>query len=295
MTAALGLLFAFGAFLFWGFGDFLIQRSTRKLGDWETLFVITAFGTVVLMPFVYKDIGFVFSFQDSSFWLLLLVAAVLFIAALLDFEALKHGKLSIIEPIMALEVPVAAILSTTIIREQLSWLEIVLMAILVLGLVGVSIKAHHLKSFKARSWLERGVVLVALGSIFMGISNVAVGFASRVTSPLLTNWFINAFIATVSIIYILYNNRLQHLSSDFKKNKKLIFPMSAIDNAAWICFAFAASMAPIAIVVAITESYIALAALLGMMVNRERLMHHQKAGLVAALASAVILAVMTAG
>ena len=53
-------------------------------------------------------------------------------------------------------------------------------------------------------------------------------------------------------------------------------------------------MIPIAIAVAISESYIALAALLGMLINREILMKHQKAGLIAALASAVLLSMITA-
>jgi hypothetical protein len=35
----IGVGFAFIAMLCWGVGDFLIQKSARKLGDWETLFV----------------------------------------------------------------------------------------------------------------------------------------------------------------------------------------------------------------------------------------------------------------
>lgn len=43
---SLGILFAFVAMLFWGFGDFMIQKSTRKIGDWETVFLIT-FATTI--------------------------------------------------------------------------------------------------------------------------------------------------------------------------------------------------------------------------------------------------------
>lgn len=68
--------------------------------------------------------------------------------------------------------------------------------------------------------------------------------------------------------------------------------ISTFDNAAWISFAFAASLAPIAIVVALSESYIALAALLGLMINKEKLMKHQKLGLVISILSAIILAII---
>ncbi|MBU3978359.1 EamA family transporter [Patescibacteria group bacterium] len=57
----MGILFAFIALFSWGIGDFLIQKSTRKFGDWLALFYICAFSTVVLLPFVYKDLGVVIS------------------------------------------------------------------------------------------------------------------------------------------------------------------------------------------------------------------------------------------
>ena len=65
MGLAIGILFAFAALIFWGFGDFLIQRSTRKFGDWETLFLIATFGAIVLTPFVRNDLAQIFSSIDS--------------------------------------------------------------------------------------------------------------------------------------------------------------------------------------------------------------------------------------
>jgi len=49
-----GIIFAFGAMLFWGFGDFLIQRTTRKIGDIETLAFISIFGSIGLLPVLLK-------------------------------------------------------------------------------------------------------------------------------------------------------------------------------------------------------------------------------------------------
>src|SRR3989344_8031829 len=106
MNLELGILFSVIALLCWGFGDFLIQRSTRKFGDWETLFIISLFGTIVLTPFIYKDLPNLFEFS-KEFWILFGISFILLIAAILDFEALKKGKLAIIEPVLALEVPVS--------------------------------------------------------------------------------------------------------------------------------------------------------------------------------------------
>jgi len=282
-----GIVFAFGALLFWGFGDFLIQRSTRKFGDWETLFIVTLFGAVITTPFVYGSLPHLFSFEDGSLLVLTTVSVVLLVAALLDFEALREGKIAVIEPMYALEVPIAAILAFTILSEGLGLPEIALVTVLVAGLMLVSLKSHHLSR---KRWVEKGALLALLGSLFMGSSNFLVGFASRVTTPFMTNWFLNVFIALVCLSYIVCKGRLGRLERHVRDNTRLIFTVSAFDNLAWIAFAFAATLIPIAIAVAISESYIALAALLGMLLNREMLMRHQKAGLFVALSSAVGLA-----
>ena len=286
MGLELGILFAFAALLFWGFGDFMIQRSTRRFGDWETLFVITAFGAVALTPFIYQDLGPLFSLEDNTFLVLVTVSVVLLFASLLDFEALKKGKIAIVEPVLALEVPVTAILAFSIISEGLQLEQAVLITVLVAGLFLVSMKSHYLRR---RAWLERGVFLAIAGSIFMGLSNFMVGFASRATNPLLTNWFINLFLTLISLFYIVSNRRIGKLVADFRGNTKAMLTVSTLDNLAWISFAFAASLIPIAVAVAISESYIALTALLGLLINRELLLKHQKIGLVIALGSAIIL------
>ena len=289
MEPTIGILFAFAALICWGFGDFLIQRSTRRFGDWETLFLITAFGAIILTPFVIKDLVNILT-GTSILWLLLFIALSLHVAALFEFEALKRGKLAVTEPVMAIEVPVSAILAFIILKESVTLLQALVIALLLVGLILVSLRSRH---FSKKAWLEKGVFIMVIGSIFMGASNFLVGLGSRVTNPLLTNWFINVVAAVICLGYMLRKNRLRKLLRDVKENPRLILAVSAFDNFAWIAFAFAMTLIPIAIAVAISESYIALAALLGLVINREKLLTRQKIGLVVSLASAVILAAIT--
>ena len=65
--------------------------------------------------------------------------------------------------------------------------------------------------------------------------------------------------------------------------------MIVLDNTAWIAFAFAMTFSNIGIVVALTESYIVIAVLLGVFVNKEYLRMHQKIGVAIAVASAIAL------
>lgn len=69
---------------------------------------------------------------------------------------------------------------------------------------------------------------------------------------------------------------------------------AVLDNAAWISFAFATTFISIGIATAISEGYIALAALLGIFLGREKLRGHQLAGVIVALTAILILAASAA-
>jgi len=285
MAIEIGVLFAFGALIFWGFGDFLIQRSTRRVGDWETLFVIVGTGAIILTPFVWNDLAILS--QQGPFLALLAASSVITVAAMFDFESLKRGKIAIIKPVCALEVPIAAVLAIIVISETLGMAEIILISTLVIGLIMISLRSHH---FSRKAWIERGVFLAIVGAILMGMSNFLIALGARITNPLMVIWFSSMFMSMICIFYLMTNRRLGNMMHDFRRNPKLMLSVGVMDNLAWISFAFAASLIPISIAVALSESYIALAALLGLMINRERLSAHQKVGLITALGSAALLA-----
>lgn len=290
MTVEIGIGLAFVAMLCWGFGDFLIQKSSRKFGDWETLFVITAFGAVVLLPFVWGSMYRVITNQSGELFVLVVASVFIFLAALVDFEALKRGKLSIVEPIWSLEVPSAAILAYFIIGETISILQIILIACLIFCLVLIAFREKH---FNKKFLIEKGVVIAFFGAFLMGSANFFMGWAGRISDPLMVVFFTNLFMAILTFIYMAYNRGLGNMVNHWKNNYGLLLPMAISDNVAWIAFVFGMSLAPIAVVTALSESYIIVAVLLGLTVNQEKLQSHQKFGLIGAVASAIILAVVT--
>lgn len=287
MIVQIGVILALVAMLFWGIGDFLIQRSTRKFGDWETLFFITLFGAVALTPFVYKDIANIAQWGSTGILLLVASAIVLLLAALLEFESLKKGKLSIVEPIWSLEIPASALLAFIILREVISSYQIILIGMLIAGLILISLRSYHLTK---RIWLEKAALLALFAALMMGAANFFIGWGSRETTVLLTKWFVDATVALISFVYLFYKKRIHKIDLDFKSNKKLLLSMCIFDNLAWVAFGFALVLAPISIAVAISESYIIITVLLGLFVNKEKLKYHQKIGLIIAVLAAIILA-----
>src|SRR3989344_4529122 len=97
MSHYLGIFFAFIALVSWGFGDFFIQKTTRVLGSWKALFFIGIVGLVGLFPFVKNDLG---SLNGANLLFLSILGVVVLFAAFFDFEALRQGKIAIVEPIL---------------------------------------------------------------------------------------------------------------------------------------------------------------------------------------------------
>ena len=290
MTISVGIGLAFVAMLCWGIGDFWIQKSTRKVGDIEALFFVTAFGAVVLLPFVYKNIGALFAFSANTLLILGILCIVLLLAALLDFEALRVGKLAVVEPIWSFEVPVAAFLAFFILGEKVTAIQIFLIVALLTGLALISIK----KEFQFRHLLlERGTLLALLGAVFMGAANFFMGWGARLSDPIMANFVTDVFIGVVTGIIILARGNLRESVRDMGRNKNVLLQMSVADKVAWVAFAFAMTLAPIGVTVALSESYIIIAVLLGLAVNRERLAPHKKIGLLLAIISVVTLAAIT--
>jgi drug/metabolite transporter (DMT)-like permease len=283
----MGILLAFVALLAWGFGDFLIQKSARNFGNWVALFYISAFGSIVLFPFVYNDIGHAVSAHSV---LLLGASVVILFAGLLDFEALRIGKISVVEPMYALEIPVAAVLAAYVIHETLTVPQVIFMVAIIAGIFLISTRSFSaLKKLNA----EKGVWQAIVATIGMGAVNFLFGVGSRETSPLMINWFTSLFIAIVTLIYLICTSRVGEIVANLKEKKLLVLGVSFFDNLAWVSFSYAMLFIPIAIATGISEGYIAFAGALGLMFNQEKLRRHQWIGFFLIVISVVLLAFIT--
>ena len=293
MSISLGIGLAFIAMLCWGFGEFLIQKSSRKIGDVESLFLITLIGAIILLPFVWKDIFALITggiVGNKTLAILLAASIILLIAAITDFEGLKRGKLAVVEPIWSFEVPVSAAMAFIILGERVSLIQILLIVLLLIFLAMVGFRNKKLdKTF----FFEKGVFVAFLGAVFMGVANFMMGWGGRVSSPLMVNFFTDAFIMIIMAILLMRDRKLAQTFRDLKKNIAVMLPMSISDKVAWVAFVFAMTLAPIAVATALSESYIIVAVILGLFINHEKIHAHQRIGLVGAVAVAIVLAILT--
>ena len=291
MNSFLGVTFAVLAVLCWTAGDFSIQRGTRRFGNWATLFLIGVLGMILLFPFIQSELREVwgspylvtfFSFQS----------AVTLIGALFLFEGLKQGKLAVIEPVFGLELPFTVFFSIIFGGELLGISTYLIIGGVFVGLLLVSATDLKFLHFH-RTVFERGVLYAAIGSVVMGPMNFMTGFGSRETSPLFAIWVVHSFLAIVCFAYIIVRGEFKGLIKHIRTNPKTALSLSFFDNAAWIFYGYSMVLIPISIATALGESYIVLAAMLGIFINKEKLRRHQIAGILVAISCVTILAVTT--
>jgi len=288
---ALGILFALCALFGWTFGDFFIQRGARTVGSWRTLFYIGAMGGLFLFPFVYQEIGPAFSHWNNAVIFGLLLLVTLF-AALFQFEALKSGKIAIIEPVFSIELPITVGFCLVLWKETLNVVQALLMLTVFVGIM-LAVTIHHTRLHYHKRIFEKGFVLAGIGAIGMALVNFLTGVSSQGTSPLLTIWILHGGLSIICLAYLFWSGEIKQLLWDFRRHRNTVLAFSMFDNFAWISFAFAVRYIPISIATTISESYIALTVLLGIFVNREKLKPHQLAGIALTIIGITILSVIT--
>jgi len=285
MDTQLGLLFAFIALIGWGFGDFFIQKTTRLIGVHKTLFLICASAMIALFPFVYSEI---LTYSKADYQAIVILSGIIFFYALVIFQAFERGKLSVVESVIAIELPLTVALGVFVGGESLSSTQFFLFLLIFVGIaLAAAARLDHLHWHKRI--LEKGVAW-AFGAAFLSaLTNYYIGESSQHMSPFFVIWSTHSMLAILCGAYIFFRNDFGSLWKAFKQHPVPLIGQSIFDNAAWIGFAFATSIIPISLAVMVSESYIALAALLGYFLGREKLNNHQIIGAIIAFIGVFLL------
>jgi len=283
MDIQLSIMLAFAAMLAWGIGDFLIQKATRKIGDVETLAVIGIVGIVAFFPFVIKDLPLLLNF-DNIFWLVVL-GIVTFAAGILNFEALKLGKLSIVDVVLELELPVTIWMGVVFLGESLTFFQYGVISLIFVGMVLIGTRSFE--HFKAK--MEKGVWIALIASFFMGTVNFLTATNAKNVSPMMAIWVPWVVFTVICLCVIAQRGGIGKLTGHFREYTWLLLWVGLVDTLAWIFYAFSVVDYEVAIITAITESYPAIALMLGVWLNKEMIRPHQWLGAGLALAASIIL------
>ncbi len=256
------------------------------MGNIEALAFIGLIGSILLIPFILKDLNLLLS--KSNLILLLVLGIITFFTAIINFEALKKGKLSVVDVVLEFELPITILLGFIFFRETLTTLQFIIISFIFLGIILIATKSKNLKNIFKR--VEKGVFIGIIAAIGMGFVNFFRATSSKQVSPLMAVWFPWVIFTILCLIIITKRRNITESITNLKKYKTLIISMGIFDTIAWIFYAFAVFKEEISIITAITESYPAIALFLGLWFNKERINWHQYLGAGIALISSFLLA-----
>lgn len=283
----MSILAALGAMLAWGFGDFLIQKGIRKIGSIESLAWIGLLGSVGLLPFVWRNLSLLF--ERANLIILLALGLIVFAVALINFEALKRGKLSVVEVLLELELPITVMLGLVFLKETLAAPQVFLMLLILLGIVLIAIKPEELKR---HHFFEKGAVLALFTAIGYGLINFLTAVGAKEVSPLLAIWFPWVVFTLICFVYLSFKRGVKTTLKHIRHYPWLIIGMGVVDTLAWLFFALAVQKNELAITIAITESYPAISLLLGISVNHEKITRLQILGAAATIIASFLIGII---
>lgn len=291
--SSIGIILALVTLIIWGLNEFITQRAARAYGIWASLFWNGLLGTLVLTPFVIKDLLYILDQADfMSFVTLAVAGGVTLITILLNIETLREGKLSVVEPLFAIELPMTVALGAMFIHERLDSRQAILIGFVFAGiLLTIAKRVQHLRK---KLKFEKGITLAIISVLVGSTINYFIGVSSQLNSPLLTTWFIELMVFMTALAYI----PIMQLSSKkvfeaMKKQPILILTEAFLDNAGWLSFAVATTIIPISIATTISGSYLALAILLGIYINKEKIVTTQKLGITVTIIGVMALSAIS--
>jgi drug/metabolite transporter (DMT)-like permease len=126
-----------------------------------------------------------------------------------------------------------------------------------------------------------------MAALLMGMVNFLTASAAKSITPLLAIWGPWMVFTLISILIVWKEGKFSPFVKNVKKYPRLVAVTGFVDTLAWASFAVATLHQSLSVSIAITESYPAVALLLGIHFNHEHMKGHQLLGALLALGGSI--------
>jgi drug/metabolite transporter (DMT)-like permease len=259
-----------------GLGDFVAKTVVAKASAYRTVLISQCAGTV---PFLLATLMFGWAVPDGSLVLLAALSAAMSTITLYSFyQALKLGKASIVTPVVSCLTVVAVVLSVTILGEAVSMLQILLISTVFLGMLFVAFQSSD-----TRSRASNVSILLALLVVFLGGGNTILLKWIAETGHYLMGFLLARFFMLGFLVLLFPMFRKETSMVAPRASLARIVLLGLIDVSAFFAWFMALREGFVSIVTPISNSSPAVTIILAHTILGERLLLHQKIGIIAIL------------
>lgn len=285
MALSSGIIAGIAAALAWGVADVFVKLIVDRVGGRRSLFWMALFGMIAVVPAaLFLPVGV--SGGAFSIFLLLLLG-VLDAAGLFSFfRGLEVGKLSIVSPISGSIALVTVLLSFLFLGEALSQVQAAGVALVVGGIVLVSIDLKELR--KSGKPLSAGVPYAVFTMLEWGAMWFFLAFAQAGATWLTT--IIGLRISCLATVAAYSGVR----KLDLKIGGNLLALAAAaglLDTVAFLCLAYGYTMDLASVVGPIASTFPAVTVIIAIILLKERPALNQLIGIAAAIGGIIALSV----
>ncbi len=279
--------------LAWGVADFLQSINIRKLGVAKSMFLSNLIGLLPLVFFLGFEESFVISLSNL---VLVLIAGVVQVIAIANFfRSLEIGELAIVSPISASFPVVSVILLVIFLNTKLSFLSIIAIGMLVLGIMLTSTDLRRLRHIREAKGVNESLITLFCWGIYFFLLSVIAEDVTLFSVNFPATHYLGMFFYTAllnNIMMAIYGALRKGIpkKKDFSKSIFLIFAVTTIlFTVSWVVLNYGMTKGNPAIITPISSLAPVITITLGIIYYKEKLVTNQKIGIATILLGLVLI------
>jgi len=286
LNLILGILFAILSLLGFGFVDFLVGGSSKRLGAYTTslwLLLTRVVLLILLIPFLLSYI----SPQPFLIPIILLTAIAGIMGALGLSKGMRVGNISIISPITAIYPVITIFLSLLFLNEPITAFQSLCIVLIVLGTILVSLNLKNMMKSGARK-MHLGIEFALISALGWGLFFF---FMTILTAQI--GWFESSIIVAIpQLCFLLLYGYLTRERFSVPQNMlpRLSF-LGVLALLGLVGFNLGVTYTYAVIVTPISAASIVITVVLAVVLLKEKLESYQKLGMLMVILGVILVSI----
>ena len=279
-------MFAISSMLGFGLADFMAKAVLNKASTFRTVLISQTIGSILYVGLmVFYDLAL----PDASLFLMTLVSGSLSAVVLFAFyKALSLGKASLVSPVSSCLIVVAVVLSLLILGETLTGLQTIVIALVFLGMLLAAFEKSATKSSSSNMSM-----LFTLAVVFLGGANTIIQKWIAASGHYLLGFSLARLVA-VGLLFCL--TPLLGKEASTPRVARMYVTMGllgVLDVTAFFAWFLGLRQGSVSIVTPIATSSAPVTIILAHVFLRERVLLHQKIGIVIIILGVALLSAIS--
>lgn len=279
------ILFALVSYFGWGIGSVFSTISARKLGGFSTIFWLSVVGLLLTSwyaPFVLDDLQ---NLTTSVLIIMIIVGLLGWIGGITGYEAVR-----LVNPALAVSIEgsypiLSVILSLVILKESITFAQIISILIIFIGLIMMTWDLKKL--LKGNYKIDRGILLALITLVCYGFYGVLIKIPVHAVG-----WFWPVYFSLALLPLFYLYAKWRHIAIAGVVNRRALFPVLltvVLFRTAEFSYNFAISKGLVAIVAPIAGANPTLFVVLAFLIFKDPITRQQVVGIITTLIGIVLL------